>query len=192
MLDEDGLAIALTRIPIVSSNGSLYRCVDLKYLSAPYSPPRPLYSLGAPATGARFTPLGGPPSLYMAEDHATALAEATLTIATASSMPPKVVFSAKASLDVILDLTQNYVQQMLETSLRELSGSWRLSNPTGPLPPTQLLGKAVFDSGRYSAIRYPSTKRPGGNCLVIFTGRLKPPSFVEVYDPDGNLKGRIP
>lgn len=192
MLDESDLAIALTKTPIVSSNGSLYRCVDLKYLHAPYNPSRPLYGLGAPATGARFTPRGGPSSLYMAEDNLTALAESTLTLAGSSSMPPKVVFSAKTSLDAVLDLTQGHVQHVLGTSPQELSGSWRLANPTDPLPLTQFLGKAVFDSGRYSAIRFPSTKRPGGNCLVIFTDRLTPPSFVEIYDPNGNLKERIP
>jgi len=192
MLDESDLAIALAKTPVVSSNVILYRCVDLKYLHAPYNPPRPLYGLGAPAIGARFTPRGGPSSIYMAEDNLTALAESTLTLVVSSSMPPKVVFSSKTSLDAVLDLTQGHVQRMLGTSLKELSGSWRLANPTDPLPPTQLLGKAVFNNNRYSAIRFPSTKRAGGNCLVIFIDRLKPPSFVEVYDPDGNLKERIP
>lgn len=192
MLDESALAIALTSTPVISWNGSLYRSVDLKYLSAPHHSPRPLYSLGTPVTGARFTPRGGPPSLYMAEETLTALAEATLTLTASSPMPPKVVFSAKASIDAVLDLTQGHVQHMLGTSQKELSGNWRLSNPTGPLPPTQLLGKAVFDSGRYSAVRYSSTKHSTGSCLVIFTDRLKPPSFVEVYDPNGHLKERIP
>ncbi len=192
MLNESDLAIALKSTPVISWNGNLYRSVDLKYFSAPYHPPRPLYSLGAPTTGGRFTPRGGPPSLYMAEETLTALAEATLTLPASTPMSPKVVFSANTLIDAVLDLTQASVQKTLGISLKDLSSSWRLSNPTDPLPPTQLLGKAVLDCGRYSAIRYPSTKYPGGNCLVIFADALKPPSFVEVYDPDGILKGRIP
>lgn len=199
MLAAGALATALTKTPIAQWNQTLYRAVDLEALYGfhqitPYPTIRPLYSLGAPATGARFTPRGGPSSLYMAEDNATALDEATLTLATPNPNlhTPKVVFSAKITLAAFLDLTQLPVQTMLGTSLAELSKSWRLPSSSGSLPATQLLGQAVFDSGRYSAIRFPSTKRANGNCFVIFTDRLSPPSFVEIYDPNGNLKERIP
>jgi RES domain-containing protein len=191
MLGAGDLKIALSGAPFISVKGELYRTVDLQYLQKPYYPLRALFGLGVSQSGARFTPQGGPPSLYMAEDNLTALAEATLTAAAVSGPhPPKVVFTAKVNIGSVLDLTEQRTLTLFGTSTQELHGTWRIS--TGPPPATQLLGQATYDSGRYMAIRYPSVRRPGGVCLVIFTERLTSPSFVEVYDPHGHLKARIP
>ncbi|HEU4753947.1 MAG TPA: RES domain-containing protein [Armatimonadota bacterium] len=64
--------------------------------------------------------------------------------------------------------------------------------PSGGLPPTQDPGAAVFAAGGFQAIRYPSARRPGGACLVVFTARLRDPAFVEVHDPWGNIDQRLP
>lgn len=102
---------------------------------------------------------------------------------------PKVMYSAKAYLATVLDLTLPANQSAISTSLIELTSPWR--NVVG-VAPTQELGQAVFDSGRYQAILFPSSKKQGHACVVIFTDRLTPPAFIEVYDPNGNLKERIP
>jgi hypothetical protein len=54
------------------------------------------------------------------------------------------------------------------------------------------LGLAAFDSGKFDALRYRSTKNPKGIYYVIFTPRLNGTSFVELYDPEGNFSERIP
>ncbi len=66
--------IALTRY-----EGFLCRAVKVNALhrfshTAHYTP-RPLYNLGPPSGGARFTPRGGAPSLYLADDYETSLRE---------------------------------------------------------------------------------------------------------------------
>jgi hypothetical protein len=130
----------------------------------------------------------------MAEDNLTALAEATLsgTPVAPGHHPPKVVFSATVNLESVLDLTQGSVQTALGTSIKELQSNWRLATATDPLPPTQLLGRLTYQGSRYMAIRYLSLKQPGGICMAIFTDRLRMPFYVEIHDPDGNIKGRIP
>jgi RES domain-containing protein len=95
-------------------------------------------------------------------------------------------------LDSVLDISKKEIQETLATTLQEIKAPWRLSQARGELVPTQTFGQAVFDSGRYQAIRYPSAKVPDKTCIVIFIERLNPPSFIEIYDPHGNLKERIP
>jgi RES domain-containing protein len=204
MLPPDALAAVLTVRAGTTSEGVVYRTVDYEALHGfhrqpPFPRPRPLYSLGAPLHGARFTPRGGMAALYAAEDRETALAEldqvATIVRREAPTLarriPPVVVLSADAHLRTVLDLTDPTVQEALGTDLAELRLPWRRAQRRGAAP-TQQLGAAVFASGRFEAIRYPSARLEGGRCLAIFTERLVPPAFVEIYDPHGNLRERIP
>lgn len=205
MLSSDELSRALVNIPTQVFARSLYRATDLEALfgfhhNPPYPSPRPLWDLGASIKGARFTPRGGPRSLYMAEDPATAYEEASQISAIVADrdptlvnpIPPKVTCSARVHLETVLDLTIPSVQDALGTSVAELTGSWRLIQDRGQVPPTQLLGQSVFSSRRVQAIRYPSAVSAGHTCIVIFSERLKAPAFVEIFDPFGILKGRIP
>jgi hypothetical protein len=52
-----------------------------------------------------------------------------------------------------------------------------------------------FDSipGRIAGIKYASAKRPGGLNLAVFPDRIPVAalSFLEVYDPHGNLAQRL-
>lgn len=199
------LATELARIPgqIVESN--LYRAIELETLygfqrTPPYPGPIPLFSRGPLARGARYTPIGGPASLYMAEDVATTLAEVSGISATILSLhpalapptPPIVLITARVSLESVLDVTIEGVRAALGTSLTELLATWRMRQNRGQVVPTQQLGQAVFESGRFQAIRYPSHKSPGKACLVMFPDRITDPSFIEVHDPIGNLRQRIP
>jgi RES domain-containing protein len=65
------LSKAVDGCPRVSVRGVWYRSVDGAVFRGFYdarNPIRPLWGLGAPRSGARFTPRNGPPSLYVAQD----------------------------------------------------------------------------------------------------------------------------
>jgi RES domain-containing protein len=204
MLPLGDLAAALAGVPAQPFSGVLYRAIFLEALygfhqTPPHALPRPLYNLAAPARGARFTPRNGMATLYVAEDLETAFAEAHQTSAIVrrrkpgTSLPtrPTVLVSARAQLDTVLDLSVPAVQTALATNRAELVRPWRLAQRRGVVP-TQQLGEAVFDSGLFQAIRYPSARLKGHCCFAIFTDRLTQTAFVEVYDPDGNLNERLP
>lgn len=114
--------------------------------------------------------------------------------------PPWVLFAVEGFLEKVLDLTEPAIQSRLGTSLAELTGDWRFSQALhsrgeGPLPPTQLLGKLAYESERIGAIRYHSAKNTGqGFGFVVFSDRLhvRQASFLEVYDPHGLIRQRIP
>lgn len=69
------LSEAVKDCPRVKQRGVWYRSVDGAVFRGFYDakhPMRPLWGLGAPRGGARFTPTNGPASLYVAEDLDTA------------------------------------------------------------------------------------------------------------------------
>ncbi|MGZ3447891.1 MAG: RES domain-containing protein, partial [Myxococcaceae bacterium] len=79
MLARPDLDQALRKVSLVSFEGTLCRAVHAATLfgfrrGTSYEP-RPLYDLGPSRGGGRFTPRGGAPALYLAEDHETSLRE---------------------------------------------------------------------------------------------------------------------
>jgi RES domain-containing protein len=132
-------------------------------------------------------------AIYMAEDPLTAYREFhqdRLTIAQENPLDARlrltVMMCAQVTLqtDRILDLTRPSVRIRLRTTIHQLTGSWRLFNARREWAPTQLLGYEAFRSAHYDAIRFPSTRNPGGVCVLIFTERSPSggPSFVRVDD----------
>lgn len=205
MLAGSALTSVVARLTATSFSGTLYRAIHLEALYGfhripPYPEPRPLYSLGAPRSGARFTPIDGPASLYLAEDPETAYAEANRVFAAVRAAdpkihipaPPTVLVSATVVVETVLDLTDGRIRSALKSSDLELQMPWRTPTTTRRRAATQRLGLAAYRSGRFAAIRYPSVQLPGHSCFVIFPDRLTNVSFVEVFDPDGNLRERIP
>lgn len=189
------LAAVLAGLPPSPFDGALFRAAHLEalygfHLRKAHARPEPLFSLGAARKGARFTPIGGPPSLYMAGDPETALLEANR--GSVHLLPPTVVFSAQVRLNSVLDLTQEAIQKALETDTGELTEPWRLRQKRKESVFTQVLGLAVHQSDLFAAIRYPSATSPGRICYAILCDRVVAPCFVLVHDPQGNLVGRIP
>jgi RES domain-containing protein len=102
MLDALALSAILTTLPVQRFSGTLYRAIDYEALhgfhsATPYAP-NPLYCHGAPRTGARYTPRGGMPSLYLAEEYGTAYEEANQAYLAvqainphASTLPPALI-----------------------------------------------------------------------------------------------------
>lgn len=81
---------------------------------------------------------------------------------------------------------------MLATSAEELGADWRTLNARGIEAPSQRLGHAAYMSHRVDAITYRSIVWPAGVCLAVFPERLASRSCLEVVDPDGILRERIP
>ncbi len=193
MLTEAVLLTTLPSLPTHAFEGVFYRAIDLEALfgfhqPTPYPQPLPLFSEGARQRGARYTPIGGPASLYLALDPQTAYAEANRVHtqawrsapASAPVLPPTVLISVRARLDSVLDITDAAIQQTLQTTNRELLRPWRLAQARGHAVATQLLGQAAFDCASIQAIRYPSAQSAGAHCLVVFPERLVTPAYVEI------------
>lgn len=201
LLPRPQLDAALLTLPRVSVHGRWTRTVEFKHLTG--SAPQPLYAKGAPAVGARYTPVGGADSIYLSSDPFTALIEVQavflhkhappFTIKT----PPWVLFAVDGVVTEVVDLCDASVQATLGTSFQELTGDWATPQANflarlGALPPTQVLGQAAHDSGVIHGLCFPSAKNPGGGVnVVVFKDRLVAggPDWLEVQQP---LKARLP
>lgn len=211
MLAAPAMAAALAGLPLIKVDGRFWRAVKNEYLQGPPpgappgSGPQPLWPGAAPRHGARYTPLGGPDSLYLATDQLTALAEvdALLYDPDAGLVPgdehdPLLIFECKVHLPAVLDLCDASVQRALATSKAELTRPWlraqsRHKAGRGPLPITQELGQAAFTTGKILALRYPSRKRPRANNLVVFTDHLTSiGGSVVLRDTSGTLRQSLP
>ncbi len=106
MLTEAELLSILPSLPTIAFEGVLYRAIDLEALfgfhqPTPYAQPLPLFGEGARQRGARYTPIGGPASLYLALDPQTAYAESNRVhthawrdaASSAPALPPTVTYS---------------------------------------------------------------------------------------------------
>jgi RES domain-containing protein len=199
MLARLQLAAALNTTPLVSGHGPWSRVVGHRYLLAPppghTGPPQPLWGGAAKIAGARFTPVGGFDSIYLAEDPITAFIEVSaLILLPRGPVPvrsaPWVIVTVDGIVNNLLDLTDPATLTALATTAQEVTGTW----VTLPQPPTQLLGKLAYDSGRIAGIRYASAKRAGGINVMVFPDRLPSATgnYLQVYDPHGNLAQRLP
>jgi RES domain len=205
VLPERELREALLDLFLPSASGPWSRVVGNHLLQgpppggAPGDPPEPLWVGGPASRGARFTRKGGFPSVYLASDPITAYKEVHV-IFPGLTIPsqPWTLLTVTGSLEGVLDLTDPSVQGRLGTSLAELTGDWRYSQDLylegkGPLPPTQVLGQIAYETSKVMAIRYHSVKNLGqGFCLAIFPDRLSGSSCLEVFDPHGLIRQRLP
>jgi RES domain-containing protein len=199
MLPRLQLTAALNRATLVSTHGPWSRAIGYRHLLGPppghTGPPQPLWGGAAKMAGARFTPVGGFDSIYLAHDPITAFIEVSALILLPSGpvpvrSAPWVVISVGGIASNLLDLTDPATLAALGTTAQEMTGTW----VTQPHPPTQLLGQLAYNSGRIAGIKYASAKHPGGINIVIFPDRLAVASgnYLEVYDPHGHLAQRLP
>jgi hypothetical protein len=94
-------------------------------------------------------------------------------------LPPKTVFATEVNLTRVLDVSTVEIQRALRTNSAELAQPWRARNG----PATQRLGLACFESGRFSALRYRSTKAAPSYCLAVFPSHMDSAEYVSVLDP---------
>lgn len=199
MLPPLQLAAALQSAALVSAHGPWSRAIGYCQLLGPppgqTGSPQPLWGGAAKTAGARFTPVGGFDSIYLAHDPITAFIEVSaLILLPAGPVPvrsaPWVVVSVDGIINCLLNLTDPATLTALGTTAQEITGPWA----TLPHPPTQLVGQLAYDSRRIAGIKYASAKHPGGINVVVFPDRLAiaPGNYLEVYDPHGHLAQRLP
>jgi hypothetical protein len=67
--------------------------------------------------------------------------------------------------------------------LAELTGDWQWQLVIGGTVATHLLAELCHQSGRFQAIRFPSSLQNSEANLIIWTDRLTHPAFVQVNEP---------
>jgi|HubBroStandDraft_1064217.scaffolds.fasta_scaffold06429_3 RES domain-containing protein len=205
MLARVDLVAALNSIPLARFNGTWWRAVPHHLLKGPPpgappgSPPQPLWPDGSALSGARYTPKGGPRTVYLASDPATVLQEVNAIFAIPNgpsiALPaaPHTMCQVNVVVNSVLDLSVPSTEAALGTSTQELTGHWRYTMETGGTPPTHLLGAAAHASGRIAAICAHSSKNVGhGFILAVFPDRLTGGSYIELIDPTRTLNQRLP
>ena len=134
------------------------------------------YDLGPRDYGQRYSPKGGARGIYLAEGIRAAIGEATQRGLSALS-PDRIATRQQMDIEVhlnsVLDLGNEKIRRRLNTSLKELKLPWKGGLiPPYTWPATWLLGKAVFESQRFDAIRYPSKAVNLCYCMLILTERM--------------------
>jgi len=196
MLPNSELAKVLAKVPNDGIAGWYYRAVSNSALYR-NDPPNALYALGPGRGGQRYTQVGGPPALYVADQPYTAFAEGTHSITSSLAgliepPDPQVVFAIYVKLERMLDLTDDTILKALDTDRAELQGPWADQVLTGIRVPTHDIAAVAYASHRFQGIRFDSKENPGGKNLIIWTNKVRTPSYVEVYDSSKKLAARIP
>lgn len=199
MHQQNLLKSVVAELPLVKAEKTLYRVVDCAALNS-LSPVIPLYTLGPGRNGQRYTPKGGPNSIYAAEDLVTAFAEYCQigrSILAEGSTPispanPTTQLTLSVNLVKVLDLKDSTILQALDTSIAELTGPWRAQMLKGEFCPTHVLAECVFLNGAIEAMRFPSAHDPKFSNFIIWEDRISPTSYVEVLDTTGRLSARLP
>jgi len=143
--------------------------------------------------------------LYLGSDGVTALAEVQALFQTGATgihqmiHDPMVVFSVVGIVADVVDLRDEDVQNDLGTTEQELAGPWvraqaRHVKGKGPLPVTQVLGQAAYDTALIAGLVYASARADGGTNLVVFPDRLSLNSAnrIEVHSSKNLLSQRLP
>jgi hypothetical protein len=193
MLAESALGSALEKVTPIKLAGKFWRVVATSSFlglvrgenglpEVTRIHPNLLFAGGPRRVGGRYTPMDGPETLYLASSERAANAEWKAGLQALFSdvmLPPKTVFATEVNLTRVLDLSSDEIQRTLRTNSAELAQPWKARNR----PVTQTLGLACFESGRFSALRYRSTKAAPSYCLAVFPDRLNPAEYVSVLDP---------
>ncbi len=198
MADKTRFDDALEKVPVKSFEETCHRIVSLAAYEAG-SPRKLLYDLGPKlsADGQRFSPPGDHAGLYVAVERVTAGAELTGSVAAwnQDGGGNSVVFKVDVKLERVLDLTDVNVLALLGITSTEVQSPWEGHLALfGKEPVTWELGRAVFASGCFDGILFPSKKNPpDGRCLLVFTERLiKGKTEVVLFTDDGSIRERVP
>ncbi|CAM3231820.1 RES family NAD+ phosphorylase [Filibacter tadaridae] len=182
MYMDNKLEKTLKKIQPIPFTKTMYRNSDIKYLLLGDNP---LSGEGAKFADGRFhLKSHGISCYYASEDMYTSLDETYPP--RDQNHPPRVFISLVIQLGSVLDLCNESNWDILQTSYQELTGNWKNHLNQTPAP-TQLLGKATYDSQRFEAIQFYTAKGEPKRNIVIFPDLLKKGSFVNVYDPDGGI-----
>lgn len=161
-------------------HAAFFRSLDLSFTHDPLS------SLGAKKHGGRYNQKGLFEVLYLAPDPETALKEGRKSFS--FYLPPTALITAEVGLQKVVDLQNKGVIKELGIGSENLFLSWVLAEKETY---TQTLGRLIFESKLFEAIRYPSARVAGKYNLAVFPGRLIKGSRIVVYDPDQKIKAEL-
>lgn len=187
MLPADQLAAALQACPQETFRGTLYRAVNLRYLSSLTS------GVGALRAANRYGPPGLTEALYMAVTPDLAMVEANQQYRHefhTDVIPATAILPVDVDVRRVLDLTRRENQQALGTTVAELTGQWRdeygaqLNDPSVRVP-THDIGKAAYEAG-FNAIRYESRyaehRRSNRDNYVVFLRPGQPAPRFQLHE----------
>lgn len=186
----DALEQALSNIAPTPWTGVAYRLIPAQFAGTALS------SIGSLKRGGRYNPRETFEALYLADTPLTALQEINLIKVTdeailSAKSSPRLLLSVEVTLSSVVDLTTQRTQDILNTNLQELTGSWLAMSAVGHLAPTQALGVTVYGLEAIEALKVPSAQDPKATNLVIFPDRLRQGSQVRVYDDSGLIDARL-
>lgn len=153
---------------------SFFRFVNVAYLK------NLLSCAGSFRNGGRYNLKNSFEVLYMAPDAQTAIEEAGLI--DKFRLPPRILITLDVRLQSVLDLGERKIIEDSGIESERLFSTWRY--PGDKESYTQTIGRLVYHSRRFEAIRYPSAKVRNKYNLAIFPERLKKSSVIKIYDPD--------
>jgi hypothetical protein len=195
---------ACASLTLVPETRTWYRATELHFVAVPIN------TAHTKAVISRFSPgpSASPPFeiLYLADSPLVAQFEAGFLLGS-PLVPGGVLASPRASATVnvtvqllrVADLTKVPEQNLLETTVQELTGDWRgyrdRAFPLAPVPapvgtaPTQGLGEALFSTPGIEGFRAVSAKIPYHSVLAVFPEKMSVGSRLEFrYDPLGLLQ----
>jgi RES domain-containing protein len=196
------LATAIAAAPLREVKVWMSRAVRSKYLER-QERPEPLYYLASARTGGRFTPLGGPAGLYLANHQEVALPELQDVVFDESGKRRPLrrrdavtLMTARVVVSGVLDLTDGSVRGRIGITADDVRAEWademeEFLAGRGPLPLTQQIGFAAYLTQRVRAILYPSARHPDGVCLCVFPDRLSAKDG-DVVRVSGTYRQRLP
>lgn len=158
--------------------------VDAFRILTPEWSHQPLSGAGAAREGGRFN-RKDQHAVYLALDTETAIAEYRQA---EQALRPGTIAQYRVEIAGCVDFAAGYqAHGSFDPLWEDWSTAWnRLAFIDGIEPPTWLMADEVVASG-YAALLFPSTKRPGGVNLVVYTGQLQPSDVFRVHDPDAML-----
>ncbi|HHO55281.1 MAG TPA: RES domain-containing protein [Trueperaceae bacterium] len=189
MLSAKALEEKLKILPVLPFSQTSYRLIHAKYYQTSLS------AIGSRMFAGRYNPKEQFEVLYLSDSPITALQEVNAIFRSSSQLfpvkdIPRILLSIECQLTKVLDLTDDKIVSELKTSFQELTGSWLLYSKDS-LAPTQLLGKACFESGIIEALKVPSAQDPRAFNLAIFPERLQENSRIQVFDDSGFIDAVI-
>lgn len=179
MFDDDTVAAVLERVRPSSFRGHLYRIISEEYRGDPLS------GIGSVVDGGRYNSAGAKMEAFYASDsRVTALREVgALSDDREEPRSPDLILTIDVALERILVLDDPTLMADLGTDHDELLAPWLEDQIAGVEAATQRLGRLIFASKRFAAIRAPSAARENASNTVIFPARFTAAESVSIYDP---------
>ncbi len=142
---------------------------------------------GARRNGGRFTPIGGPRTVYLSLDRATATAELDSWYehygVPDTAFQPRVLAAVGVSSGLLLDLSAPETLAGLGLTAAALAEEWRPASDTGRVAPGQTFGRLVYEAG-YEGVRFPSARRESGINLALFPDNCRDGSHALMLNSD--------